>query len=56
MSKPADKSAQQPIPTDPVDVIDGVPDRTPNPALWKKLLIAAIFIAWMAFLIYCAAV
>lgn len=40
-----------PIPP-PVDVVDGVPDRSPKPSRWKYIVIAAIFLAWVAFLIY----
>jgi len=36
-----------------VDVVDGIPDRHPRPALWKNVLIGLIFIAWLAVLIYC---
>jgi|GEM_PF-1735267 len=38
----------------PVDVVDGVPDRAPSRPLWKLLLLAGIFLAWVAFLVYCA--
>lgn len=38
----------------PVDVVDGIPDRSPHPAAWKCLVIALIFAGWVAFLIYCA--
>jgi hypothetical protein len=44
-----------PAPPEPVDVVDGVPDRSPRPRGWKVLLLAAVFAAWVAFLIYCAA-
>ncbi|MDY7011087.1 MAG: hypothetical protein SVV80_10105 [Planctomycetota bacterium] len=38
---------------EPVDVIDGVPDRSSNPRLWKYLVLAALFGAWIAFLVIC---
>ncbi len=44
------KSADLP---EPIDVVDGIPDRSKNPAAWKYLLIVLIFAGWVAFLIYC---
>ena len=38
----------------PVNLIDGIPDRSARPAAWKYALIAAVFLAWLTFLIYCA--
>ena len=46
--KPA--SAQAPPVPAPVGVVDGIPDRTNRPARWKLALLAAIFLAWVAFL------
>jgi hypothetical protein len=43
---------EQDIPQ-PVNRVDGIPDRSTRPALWKYLLLVAIFLAWVAFLIYC---
>ncbi len=37
----------------PVDVVDGLADRQAKPPRWKYILIAAIYVAWIAFLIYC---
>ncbi len=37
----------------PVNVIDGIPDRSSRPAIWKYALLAVIFLAWVGFLIYC---
>jgi len=37
----------------PVDVVDGIPDRSLRPGRWKYVLIAVIFLAWVAFLVYC---
>jgi hypothetical protein len=42
-----------PAPTEPVSVVDGLADRSRNPAAWKYAAIAAIFVLWAAFLIYC---
>ena len=41
-------------PATPVNLIDGIPDCSVRPARWKYALIAAIFLVWLAFLIYCA--
>jgi hypothetical protein len=37
----------------PVDVVDGIPDRQARPAKWKYVLLAVVFLAWVAFLVYC---
>ncbi len=50
---PPNKSVEQLGPPEPIDEIDGVPDRSPHPAVWKYLLLAGAFLAWMAFLLYC---
>jgi len=53
-------STQLPTPSDgdqpagPVDVVDGLPDRSSQPAMWKYLLLLAVFLAWVAFLVFCA--
>ncbi|MCD6377535.1 MAG: hypothetical protein J7L99_01650 [Planctomycetes bacterium] len=39
--------------TKPVDVIDGIPDRTSRPSWWKYAILAGIFLAWVGFLIAC---
>jgi len=49
--EPADK---QELP-EPVNVVDGIPDRRERTPVWKYVLIAVVFLAWLAFLIYCAA-
>ncbi len=41
----------QPIP--PVNVIDGIPDRSPQRPIWMYALLGVIFLAWVGFLIYC---
>jgi hypothetical protein len=38
----------------PVNVQDGIPDRSARPVAWKYVVLAAIFLGWVAFLIYCA--
>jgi len=48
------RKQKSPLP-EPVDVVDGVPDRSRRVAPWKYALLAAIFLAWLGFLIYCAA-
>ena len=40
-------------PTEPIDVVDGIADRRESPARWRYVLIAAVFAAWVAFLLYC---
>jgi hypothetical protein len=39
----------------PVDVVDGIPDRRPTTPRWRYAVIAAVFLAWLGFLVYCAA-
>lgn len=38
---------------EPVDVVEGVPDRSSDPALWKYLALAVIFVAWVCLLLLC---
>ncbi len=40
-------------PSDPIDVVDGIPMRSSSPAMWKYAAIFAVFVAWVAFLVYC---
>jgi hypothetical protein len=49
----AKEGRQPPQPTEPRDVIDGIPDRAASRPVWKYVLIGMIFLAWLAFLIYC---
>ena len=49
--KPAGKQA--PPPLEPIDVVDGVPDRAPSSRPWQYAVLALIFAAWVAFLLYC---
>jgi hypothetical protein len=37
----------------PADGSTRLPDQSANPAVWKYVLLAVIFAAWLAFLIYC---
>lgn len=37
----------------PIDVVEGIPDRSTSRPLWKYLLIAVMFLAWIGFLVYC---
>lgn len=37
----------------PADGSTTLPDQSTNPAVWKYVLLAGIFVAWLAFLIYC---
>lgn len=39
-------------PPEPVDVVDGIPDRSAGGAAWKYALILLVFLAWVALLIY----
>jgi hypothetical protein len=39
----------------PVDVVDGIPDRAIERPTWRFVLLGAIFALWVAFLIYVAA-
>lgn len=38
-------------PPQPVDVIDGIPNRSAHRPLWKYLLVAAAFLAWCGILV-----
>ncbi|KPK86572.1 MAG: hypothetical protein AMJ81_00970 [Phycisphaerae bacterium SM23_33] len=40
-------------PPEPVDVVGGVPDHSANPALWKYLVLAGIFVLWVCLLMLC---
>ena len=51
----ADDQAQTDDLPEPVNVVDGIPDRRERTPAWKYVLIAVMFLGWLAFLIYCAA-
>ena len=38
---------------EPVDVVDGIPDRSRSRPLWKYAALAMLFLSWVGFLIYC---
>ena len=42
-----------PPPPEPIDVVEGIPDRQSNPPRWKYLVLAGMFAAWIAFMLYC---
>ncbi|MFP3937924.1 MAG: hypothetical protein ACLFVW_06245 [Phycisphaerae bacterium] len=42
-------------PPEPVDVHDGIPDRSGSPRRWPVLVMGGVFLCWLGFLIYCAA-
>ncbi|HUT02094.1 MAG TPA: hypothetical protein VM031_06540 [Phycisphaerae bacterium] len=50
--EPPPEEAERPR---PVDVVDGIPDRCRQASRWQYVAIGAVFLAWVAFLIYCAA-
>ncbi len=43
-------AVQRRCPPEPRDVVDGMPDRAANRPLWKYLLIAGVFVAWLGVL------
>jgi len=51
--KRAAPSPPGPTPADPADVVEGLPDRSSAPRLWKYLLLALIFVGWVCFLVVC---
>ena len=46
-----EKDANREPVTDPVDMVDGLADHSGHPAKWKYIVLAAIFLAWVAFMI-----
>ena len=38
--------------SEPVDVVDGIPDRSQTRAKWKLVVIGLIFLAWTAVLVF----
>jgi len=51
--QPAPGKANGPRPNDPVDVADGIVDRSERCRLWRYALVGAVFVAWVALLVYC---
>ena len=39
-----------PPPPQPLDVVDGIADRSANPAVWKYVALAAVLLGWVAVL------
>lgn len=52
MTKQSDKKERERDIPDPRDVIDDIPDRTSRGRTWKLLVLAAIFVGWVAFLVF----
>jgi len=52
MSAEREKKTKDARPPEPVDVVDGIADRSPNPAPWKYVVLLVIFLAWIALLIF----
>ncbi len=51
------KSSQQhskdaPAPTEPIDVVGGIADHSSKPAKWKLLMLLAVFVGWVAVMVY----
>ena len=51
MSKQA--SPAKPPLSEPVDVVDGIPDRAARAPWWRYGLLVVIGLAWLAVLVYC---
>ncbi len=57
-SKPSPGRATPPAPRDdspppePVDVVDGIPDRSPRRRMWVFVVLTLVFLAWLTFLIF----
>jgi hypothetical protein len=50
------KQTQPPAPApsgEPIDVIDGIPDRTARAPWWRYALLVAVGLAWAAVLVTC---
>lgn len=41
----------QALPPEPVNVVDGIPDRAAHRPLWKYLVLVGVFLAWLGVLI-----
>lgn len=48
------KTPREPRVFVPVDVTDGIPDRGGGRRTWLRVVLAAVFVGWLAFLVYCA--
>lgn len=52
-NRPQPSSRADQGPGDPVNVVDDIPDRSECCRPWQYLLLAVVFAAWVAFLVYC---
>lgn len=52
MSRQSERKPQNHTPGEPIDVLDGIPDRSPATAWWRYAVLLAIFLAWVALLVY----
>ena len=41
---------------EPVDVINGVPDRSAKARLWKYVAVAVVFLIWVCLLVLCGVI
>ncbi len=53
MSRRTRQRDVQAVTPEPIDVVDGIPDRSQHRSFWKYLLIGLVFLGWVAFLVYC---
>ena len=53
-ARPGPQAAEE-KPHQPVDIVDGIPDRCEQRPKWRYVVIAVVFVVWVAFLVYCAA-
>ena len=53
MSKHPPAQGPNPPPAEPIDVIDGIPDRAARAPRWRYVLLAAAGLAWVAVLVTC---
>ena len=49
--KGKNKPSRRHQPTEPVNLIDGIPDRSTRRAVWKYVLIIAVFLFWLGVLV-----
>lgn len=53
MTKHPQPTGRTPPPPEPIDMVDGIPDRAARAPLWRYLLLVAVGLAWIAVLVYC---
>ena len=51
-TEPREKSEEKDPPVEAVNIIDGIPDRSERPRKWPIVALLALFVLWVAFLIY----